>query len=289
MHGKVAPIVNLANFGANQITAVDIVYHVNGEAAQTVNWTGSLNFLEDQIVELPEIDFSVLDENNLVVYLENPNGTTDEYLRNDTIYAAFDRALIAPGQVKLMLKLDDNPEDITWDVTNSNGDVLFSGGPYTEAGAFIQETMDFEESDCHIFSIYDEGGDGLATPGFFTVFYGGNTQIVAGTAFGSMATAQFSVDLNTGVENQSNPVELVVFPNPALDQISIVFSSLEENDVHIDIRNLIGQSVMQIDAGQSSPGSNHFDVDLGDVGKGIYLMNIRIGHHTYSQKISVIR
>jgi len=287
--GYVTPMVTLANFGANTLNSVDIVYQVNGENTLTYNWTGSLGFLDNQVVELPVIDFSVLDENEIVIYLQNPNGSTDDFPRNDTIAGTFDQALIAPAQVKLMIKLDDNPEEITWDVSNSMGDVIFSGGPYPEAGAFIQETMDFEESDCHIFSIYDSGGDGLNTPGFFTLFYGGNTQIIAGTSFGSRAQAQFSVDLGVSVEDYSNPIEVVVYPNPAVHQVVLAFSSLDENPVSIDVINHIGQVIKRIEPGSSQTGYNRFQIDLSDLDQGLYVLAIEVGTHKYSRKITIIR
>ncbi len=177
--GHITPIVTLSNFGVNNLTSAEIHYLVNGENLQTYNWSGDIGFLESTEVELPQIDFTVIDENEIVAYIVNPNGTTDEFPQNDTIIKVIAAAEVTPDEVKLMLKLDDNPEEITWEVVNSIGEVIFSGGPYTDPVAIIQENMVFEEQDCHIFNIYDTGGDGLQIPGFFALFYGGNTEILA--------------------------------------------------------------------------------------------------------------
>jgi hypothetical protein len=287
--GKITPKVVLSNFGANPLTSVDILYQANEENPQTYNWSGNLDFLESQEIELPEINFTVIPSNKAVVYLVNPNGTTDEFTQNDTIAKSFNAAIITPNEVKLMLKLDTNPQDITWDVVNSEGSVLFSGGPYTQSGALIQETFLFDESDCHIFSIHDAGGNGLAVPGFFALFYGGNNQIVTSTNFGSLARAQFNVDATVGFTDITKQVELSVYPNPIIDHFFVSFQLLENKPVIIEIFNSVGQLVTRTDKGLVSPGICNFGIGASELEQGIYFVKVTIGGEQISKKITVIR
>ena len=192
--GFVNPIVTINNYGADEITSLNINCVINEGEVQTLNWTGNLAFLESQDVLLPEYSFYVEDENNLVVYLSDPNFSTDEFPKNDTITRNFAKALLVPEEIQLMIKLDDNPEEITWEITDDEGEIVFSGGPYSSAGSMINELFLFENSGCYIFTIYDEGGDGFIPPGFFALFYGSNEIILMGTNFGAMSYEQFSVD-----------------------------------------------------------------------------------------------
>ena len=287
--GKITPKVVLSNFGANPLTSVDILYQANEENPQTYNWTGNLDFLESQEIELPEINFTVIPSNKAVVYLVNPNGTVDEFKQNDTIMKSFNAAVVTPNEVKLMLKLDTNPQDITWDIVNSEGNILFSGGPYTQSGALIQETFQFDESDCHVFSIHDAGGNGLAVPGFFALFYGGNNQIISGSNFGSLARAQFNVDATVGFTEISKQVELSVYPNPTNDQCFISFPLLENKPVIIDIFNTSGQLISRTDKGMINPGICSFEICTAEMKQGIYFIKVNIGGEEISKKISVIR
>ena len=287
--GKITPKVVLSNFGANPLTSVDILYQANEENPQTYNWTGNLDFLESQEIELPEINFTVIPSNKAVVYLVNPNGTVDEFKQNDTITKSFNAAVVTPNEVKLMLKLDTNPQDITWDIVNSEGNILFSGGPYTQSGALIQETFQFDESDCHVFSIHDAGGNGLAVPGFFALFYGGNNQIISGSNFGSLASAQFNVDATVGFTEISKQVELSVYPNPTNDQCFISFPLLENKPVIIDIFNTSGQLISRTDKGMINPGICSFEICTAEMKQGIYFIKVNIGGEEISKKISVIR
>lgn len=287
--GHIAPKVVLSNFGLNPVTSVDIVYHVNGENTQTYNWTGNLGTLQSEEIELPEINFSVISENQAVVYLINPNGTVDNFHQNDTIAKAFTAAIVTPNQVKLMLKLDSNPQETTWDVVNSEGTVLFSGGPYTQAGTLIQETFTFDISDCHIFTIHDAGGNGLAVPGFFALFYSGNNQIASGTNFGSLVMAQFDVDATVGINEIMKPTEISVYPNPVNSQCFVSFSLTESKSVIIELYSSVGQLINKTDKGILSPDFYNFDIAIPELRQGIYFVKINIGGEQISKKITLIR
>jgi hypothetical protein len=286
--GKIVPKVVLSNLGPTTLTSVDINFRVNAESTQTYNWSGNLDYTHSLEIELPEINFTVSPVNEVVVFLSNPNGTVDEFHQNDTITKAFNAAVVTPNEVKLMLKLDNNPQETTWDIVNSNGTILFSGGPYTQAGALIQETFQFTESDCHIFTIYDVGGNGLAVPGFFALFYNGSNQIILGTNFGSKATAQFDVDATVGFEELSKPVEISVYPNPVVNQGFISFTLLENNPVTIEIFNSVGQLVSKNEKGMMNPGMYDFELEAKGLNKGVYFVKVNIGADQVTKKFTII-
>ena len=287
--GHVTPIVTLSNFGVNNLTSAEIHYHINDENLQTYNWNGDIGFLESTDIELPQIDFTILDENEVKAYVVNPNGTTDEFPQNDTITKAIAAAEVIPDEVELMIKLDDNPEEITWEVVNSIGEVLFSGGPYSTAGGFIQETMVFEDQDCHIFNIYDTGGDGLQIPGFFALFYDGNIEILTGTNFGSKASAQFSYADPIGISDIDQPLEINVYPNPLNNVGFVTFKLLKDTEIEIRLFNQVGQEVKKISYPDLAPGIHTVNFNVSDLQTGMYFIQTKIGNQVQTEKISVIK
>lgn len=80
------PSIIIRNNGSETMESATIEYGLaNGEKVQ-FNWTGSLEFLEEETVNLPPIDFSSLSQGNVYsfeVAVSNPNGETDEYARNN--------------------------------------------------------------------------------------------------------------------------------------------------------------------------------------------------------------
>jgi hypothetical protein len=287
--GVYEPVISIANYGSDPLTSMDIVYQVNDEDALVFNWTGNLGFLESEQVELPVIAFNPLPENELQVNLENVNGLQDEYPKNNTIIYSFNRAVATPNEVKLKIRLDSNPQEITWNVKNMDGEIVFSGGPYTTPGVMIDEVMLFDDLGCHVFNIYDEGGDGLLAPGFFMLYHGSNTQIVSGTTFGSHVTAQFDVGGTLNIDSPEFARDINFYPNPIQNYGILNFRLETKANVEISIFNLVGQEVKQVRNGDLEAGIHQVYIEAGNLKTGLYILSARINDNLISRKISVIR
>jgi hypothetical protein len=284
--GSITPELSFINYGANDITSVDIHYSVNNEPVQVTPWSGSVGYLESKTITLPEITFDVQDENQLMVYFSNTNGVGDDYPANDTVWYSFDRAIAVTDDVNLTLKLDDAPEDITWNITNSANEIVFEGGPYSEPGAFISETLTFDQADCYQFSIYDAAGDGLTIPGFFNL-YKGTEQIIGGSAFGSSATQQFSVDISVGIPELSFDPQIEVYPNPMTHSGAISFILPVNSQVAIGLLNQLGQKVATIADEQFNAGHHNLSIATKNLPQGIYFLGIQIGNEKIVRKIAI--
>jgi hypothetical protein len=285
--GDYSPVITLANYGANTLTSAEIHYSVNDGPIYTFNWSGNLGFLEKTVVELPEIIFPVLPQNQLVINLSQPNGEEDDYFKNNTIEYDFNVAMATPTEVKLMIKLDDNPDKITWEIKNMDGDVVFSGGPYSVAGETINEIFDFENNGCYFFTIYDADGDGLQPPGFFALYYGSGTQIASGTAFGTMFNAQFDVGGTVAVDEVIDIENLAIFPNPMHQSGIVEFRLMNLTYVEIQIHNMVGQLVKTIEKNQFSAGIHQIPIDVSGLDTGFYMVTATVGHQLETKKIAV--
>ena len=66
----------------------------------------------------------------------------------------------ASNNISLSITTDNWPEE-TWDLVNSNGTVVSSGGPYTgQANTVFTEEWDLNPG-CYTFNVYDQYGDGV--------------------------------------------------------------------------------------------------------------------------------
>lgn len=281
------PELAIANFGAENLTSADIYYSVNGGEEQMFSWSGSVEYLKLKRVMLPEIDFDLMEENQLKVYFSNVNGTGDEYPLNDTLYFNFDRSIVVEDEVNLMIKLDDNPEETTWEVVNPEGEVVFSGGPYSTPGAFISETLEFDMTDCMLFTIYDAGGNGISLPGFFSLFKG-STQILTGSDFGSEASQMFLGDVSVGMDELTRNNRLNIYPNPVTDAGVVSFVLFNEADVEIRLLNSLGQEMKTIHSGVLQSGTHNLTYETSGMPEGIYFMEVNLDNDRQVRKISVI-
>jgi hypothetical protein len=92
----------------------------------------------------------------------------------------------------------------------------------------------------------------------------------------------------TGINDVLSPVsELAVYPNPATDQITVQYALRSASDVKIELKNMIGQTVKTIDAGNKTAGSYSQQIEFKSLNDGIYLLNVKAGKENYATKIVV--
>jgi len=284
--GTVSPSVTIRNNSEIDLTQLDINYYVNGSDVSTYEWTGTLGFLETVDIDLTQINFNGQENNTVTAYTTDPNGNPDEYTNNDTIRHDFETAMIVEQTLNLMLRLDDKPEDISWEIKNSSGETIYSGGSYTTPGQNINETFELDVTECYSFAIYDAAGDGLEIPGFFMLYYGNNNTILIGTTFGSMSSTEFTTGY-VGIEEDIIEQEFNVFPNPFTDKTTISFLLNSNQNVVIDVFNMIGEKVKSINNGNLSVGSHTIELDRSKLSNGIYFISMKAGNNIYTEKIMI--
>ena len=285
--GEVAPTVGISNMGADVLTSLDINYQVNNETMNTFNWTGNLGYGEMQYIDLPAVSFITMDENQLLVYTTNPNGNPDEDPMNDTTSTSFMSAMQVVPSIYLFLKLDENPGETTYELKNSNGDILYSGGPFTIPEEFVKDTFDIAMNDCYTFTIYDQGGNGLTNGGYYALRQNDFSLIYENDNY---ATAQEGVQFSTSmVSVGETPAdgEFTVYPSPASDYMKVSFNMKESGNVKLNVYNSIGERVYQTNSNFSVAGTQVISVDIKNLISGIYFVNLDLGGKIYSRKILV--
>jgi outer membrane protein Omp28/type IX secretion system substrate protein len=287
--GTVAPIATIRNNGNATLTSLDINYLVNGGDVYTHNWTGELNFLETANVELPSIDFTLIADNELEIFSSMPNGEEDEYPDNDALNTDFTMAEHTLTTVNMMLRLDSHPEETSWELSNDEGTVLYSGDNYTTPNQNVMETFTLvDDPGCYTFSIFDSLGDGLALPGFYMLYYGNNVIIFQGSNCGYQKSIQFTADDFVTVEDHAGIENINIYPNPFRNSTNVAFSILESANIHFEILNTLGQLVFQSQKNLYQPGIYTETITPGNLSSGIYFIRIYAGEKNISKKITII-
>ena len=285
--GSVTPEVVISNHAAQALTTLDINYKVNEEEMYFYQWTGSLGYNESESVVLPPAVFNLLENNNLLIYTANPNGNPDEDPTNDTLTSTFISAPEAVPNVYVFIKLDQNPEETTWDLKNGMGEVLFSGGPYSVPQAFIKDTLYLSSTDCYTFTMHDAGGDGLvgANTGFslrqndFSLVYENNNFT------GAEEELQFAVNMVSVPEN-GEVDGFNVYPNPFNDYANISFTLKQTETVDLKIFSVLGEVVYTSQNKVMNAGSKNILIDTRNYKPGIYFVYLKLGDKLFSKKIS---
>lgn len=149
------------NTGSETLTSATLCVSINGQVQQTP-WTGELKPLEVASVRTPSFtDFSLTSDkvNDVEIWIGNLNGNpADESPRQ---HLSLTSAYAATNAVRLTIMTDQKPEETTWALMNSAGDVVSKGGPYSEARKKIVVDLPLDCDDCYQLELEDEGGDGI--------------------------------------------------------------------------------------------------------------------------------
>ena len=156
--GIAAPVVKVKNLGSEEITSMTVEYSFNSGTTETFSWTGNIPFNSFYMIELPETTFDILATNTFDVEVTQVNGTTDDDVSNNTGTTSFDKAPVGNENVDMVLHTDGYGSECTWNVKNSEGDILYSGGPYGN-NQTINESFVLPAG-CNVFNIIDSYGDG---------------------------------------------------------------------------------------------------------------------------------
>jgi len=148
------------NTGREPLTSATLNVSINGTLQQTA-WTGNLDYLQIDTLHTPAFtDFALADgkDNDVEIWLSDINGTTQESVHKTLTIA---NAYKAQNAVRLTIMTDNAPEEITWTLLDSAGEVVAEGGPYTEARKKQVTDLPIAYDDCYMLRFSDSGGNGI--------------------------------------------------------------------------------------------------------------------------------
>ncbi|NLO50130.1 MAG: Omp28-related outer membrane protein [Bacteroidales bacterium] len=241
---EIAPKVAIENKGNHMLTSLQIDYSINEGAVETYQWSGNLNSLMLETVELPTISFVPEATNTVNVSVAMPNGEEDENPDNNTGSADFLPAVSTTLTINLEFKTDNYGIETSWELLDNEGIVLFSGSGYA-SNTVYNETFEIEQGICYAFVIYDQYGDGMCCNygnGYYKLTDSEGTIIKEGGEFGASETSEFNAIITAIGDKQQNSA-LQIYPNPARDQVNVVSRSTIES---VTVVSITGQLLQKI-------------------------------------------
>ncbi len=266
--GKLEPKIKIYNRGNSNLTSLTVNYTLDNGTPVTYDWTGDLLKEKSTEITLPE---SIVDNgtHDIEIYTSNPNGKEDGNNRNDTTTFSFEVDKAA-AQVELTILTDNSGDQTTWEITDKNETILFSGGPYAK-GSPVSNNYVFclTDGEEFVFTIYDSAGDGMKSNGFgfWKLDYGwGSERTERGGSFNDKEVFNFTAEsVNEIPAELKNNIS--VFPNPTTGIINIESIDIEAQKV--EISDITGKIILTEEI-----KNNKKELNISNLQNGIYLINI---------------
>lgn len=294
IHGRFNPIcrqpeIEIRNSGTAPLTSLDIHYQVLGGPDSVFHWTGNLGFLEKEKVTVGELTWSGA-QNTFKVWVSNPNGQSDEYAWNDTMYSHFSAAPSYPNEVFLLWKTNSVASETKYELKDIDGNVLYSQTPFIGPNTTYRDTFLLPQG-CYTLRIYDTGKDGLS---FFANNDGagfarlmnvatGNALITFPPDFGTQLLHDFSVDTPLETDKPVTETRFDAYPNPTTGQLTLRAAFTHSQPATIQVVDLMGKTVLTKDLG---PARNWTEqISLGGLSDGVYFVRMATESESLVRKI----
>lgn len=299
----ISPKTTIKNWGSNALTSATITYDVNGGTAEVMNWTGNIAPGASEEITLDPITFNATASNTLNVTVSEPNGQTDVTSDNSgsTMFDA--GAANAAFAIRVDFFTDNYPGETSWEIRNSSGTVVASGGPYTPGtddqwgGGGPDAMTTFTTfhtlptaNDCYSIRLtdsFDDGqqyGTGENNGGFGIEVSDVGGSVVnwdPGAGFSTVdKDAAFKTDVATSSIDELSINEFNVYPNPSSDVVNITFDNGNEV-TSVVILDLQGRVVA------TGSASNNVTISVADLAKGSYLVQVATANGSYTKNITV--
>lgn len=292
-----SPNAKLLYIGADELTQADLEFVFNGEV-YTASWTGSATTLEQIEVNFGSVTSVNQGANTVSVSATALNGTDNEIESALEIDLDLSSA-VTVNVVTVTIGLDNWPEETEWDITNPDGAIVASGGPYNgQQYATIEVEVGLEDLGCHFFNLYDDFGDGLnasqwgatLSDGFAEITDAQGNVILSydGSTEFSELNAPFEVSeiLSTREQNPYlNGVSL--FPNPTSGILNVEFNLTQMQNTSVHIFDVTGKQVLSQGLGTLGEGQYMRSIDLSALSPGLYIINVTTGDAAQAFKVTV--
>ena len=270
--------VLLYNRGTSTMTSATINYNINGGSNTPVSWTG--NLLPNKYTIL---SFTSIQKNGtLNVSVASVNGVADQRTTNNSASSAFTFPTFtqptdyATQNFNLKIIKDNYGIETTWQLKNSAGVIVKSGGPYSGNGSgegtqAVNQNWVLAPS-CYTFTIFDSGKDGICCTygsGSWTITTNsGATTVGTGGTFTNAQSFSFTnQSLSTNGFELTDDISL--YPNPTKDIVNLSIPSLLGLPKNANIFNSLGQNIKSIKV-----SSNEFNFETSNLSQGIYFIQL---------------
>ncbi|MDX1461742.1 MAG: Omp28-related outer membrane protein [Marinirhabdus sp.] len=269
-----APTVTIQNNGNNPLTSLSIDYSINGGATETYNWTGNLGPFESEDIVLDPIPYTVQANNTVSFTIPSDDDNSNNTATNTFSEISEENT----STLELYMALDENGDEVTWSIINSNGDLVTSGGPYS-TDEVVDITFNIPEIDCYQFILNDSGNDGE----YFVRLRDSEGDVIlnnpSSSNFGSAIQGTFKLNGILSIsENTANLIS--IYPNPASNVIHV----RNAENASIEVFDILGKKLMQVDA-----ISQEEQLDVARLQTGTYLMKITSGSRVTTKRFVITR
>ncbi len=251
--------VEVMNIGPLDLNDIEFEIWESGNLVNTYNWNGSITSYDTELINIG--DFTTASPTDIEVVANTLN-----HSYSDTLDIHIEVASVFSPQFDVKIYTDDYPTETSWEIRESSGAVMASGGPYlvSEANTEVIQTVNLPlGGGCYDFHLLDANGNGMTAQNnphgiCGVIIQQGAVELMNWTDstylyYSDLTKFGTFQNLTTSVNEYK--VEYNLFPNPSDGIVNIELYQHEE--MNWVMTNLLGKELLYF---STTYGNNQIDV-----------------------------
>lgn len=291
------PRVIIQNTGEQTLTSATIRIYVSVGQPIDFEWTGNLEFLEKEVVEIPVDDINFWTDFNgghtFTAQIQEINGGwIDEYAQNNALTTNYDSPEVVNGPFFVEFITNNKAFENKWRLEDTDGNIIFERTNLQNQTNY-KDTFDLSAG-CYSIILEDSDNDGIGfwyssqvegeTTGQFRLrLVGGGFLEFFPADFGNFHRYNFSVGFTVGIEDENLDHKIVLFPNPTNGLLNVELSGSVGNEAEMQIVDLMGKEVLREKMNALATFASS-SVDLTEIPAGHYLVKIVTAEGVYIEE-----
>ena len=92
----------------------------------------------------------------------------------------------------------------------------------------------------------------------------------------------------SGINDMAGAYDVSIFPNPCNDKLNIKIDAIKQTPVAVSVINLLGKSMLEKEV-MINQGENKERIDVSGFAEGVYLLRIKSGENSFTQRFVINR
>lgn len=285
-----APKALVATYGGDDLTSFTTDVTINGTPG-VYNWSGNKKHNEKFVIDVTAISFDYAATNTASLEISSPNSSTDPTAGDNTANSSFNAGGSGNASTITISATVDQWADTesTWELYDGSGDLVAESGALTKSTTNVSDAITIANyNDCYFLKLIDTYGDGWGS---------GSEAVIkneAGSTIHTIDAGSFAYDV-TGAARIMNDALSVselsasnfnLYPNPTNGNANLEFNVNSSSKVVIEVINTLGQVVITNNLGTVT-GAQKVNLESANLENGFYIVNVKVGNNTITQKLTV--
>ncbi len=152
------PVVVIRNNGSQSLTSMEIEYGLKGGNKSIYHWTGNLEFLQADTIQLINpVQWVLNADATFEVELKSPNGASDQFVYDNKGSSIMKSTPVLPANFIIQFRSNKGAQEDSYTIKDAKTGIVVYQKDKFGISTMHRDTVHLQSSSCYVFEFSDEG------------------------------------------------------------------------------------------------------------------------------------